>query len=111
MTNIVRKRGDTCAIQREIKSKSTGAAIDISGYSFLLTVNSEKEPANSDNQIFQVSGTITSALSGLVDFFPSVSDASNVGDYFYDIQLTDAGGKKRTIESGRYRVSQDITKD
>jgi len=35
---------------------------------------------------------------------------SQVGDYYYDIQLTDGADKINTIRRGKMAFSQDITK-
>jgi hypothetical protein len=36
--------------------------------------------------------------------------ADNIGNFYYDVQMLDGGGRKRTIVSGRYKFSQDIGK-
>lgn len=110
MTDIIRKRGDTYAHEIEVTSESTGSVIDIAGFSFLLTVDTEKLPSNSDNNLFQITGSITDGPNGLVEFVPTPQQADNVGNYFYDIQMTDGAGRIRTIDSGKYKVIQDITK-
>lgn len=109
MTDIERKRGDTYAIELSV-TDSSGTAVDISGYSFLLTVDPEKYPASSDNNLFQLTGTITSALSGTVEFSPSAANTDAVGTYYYDIQMTDSGGLISTLDSGKFKLVQDITK-
>lgn len=38
------------------------------------------------------------------------SDAVSVGTFFYDIQLTNAGGKKQTYIYGTITVRQDVTR-
>lgn len=114
MTNITRKRGDTYADEWEVTSETTGAAIDITGYTFLLTVDPEKAPEDDTNNLFQITGVITDAENGLVEFAPSSVQADNLGSYFYDIQMIDDTSptpRKRTIDSGKYKFVQDITKD
>lgn len=109
MSTITRFRGDTAADQFTVKRD--GAAVDITGCSFKLTVNSEQNPTDTSTQLFSISGVITSAVNGEVDFSPTSLEADQApGDYFYDIQMTDGTGAKQTIEKGRYRFKQDITK-
>lgn len=110
MTDITRKRGDTYADEFAITSETTGLAIDITGYSFLLTVDPEKTPADATNNLFQLTGTITSAANGVVEFAPNASQADNVGAYYFDAQLTDTAGRIRTFDSGKYKFVQDVTK-
>lgn len=110
MTDITRKRGDTYADQFTIKSETTGAAIDITGYSFLLTVDPAKTPADATNNLFQLTGTITDGANGVVEFAPNATQADNVGSYYYDVQLTDGAGRIRTFDSGKYKFVQDVTK-
>jgi len=110
MTVITRKRGDTYADEIIVKSDITGAAIDITGYTFLLTLNPEKNPTSSDDQIYQLTGVIVEASDGIVGFSPTALQADLVGSFYYDIQLTDPLGKIRTIEKDKYKYVQDITK-
>ena len=110
MTDITRKRGDTYADKWIIVSEEDAIVINITGHTFLLTVDPAEAPTGSGNNIFQLTGTITDAAAGEVKFAPSVSQANNVGNYFYDLEMTDAGSLLRTIDAGRYTMLQDITK-
>ena len=110
MTDIKRKRGDTYGNEFQVISETTGLPIDISGYSFVLTVDPQDDPAGSGNNVFQLTGTITDAANGLVEFAPNATQADNLGSWFYDVQMTDGSGRIRTILDGRYIVVQDITK-
>jgi hypothetical protein len=110
MTDIERKRGDTYADEFEIVSDTTGAVIDISAYTFKLTVDPSPEPTDATNNVFQLTGTITDGPAGLVAFSPDATQADNVGEYYFDIELIDAAGKKRSVEKGAYTMTQDITK-
>lgn len=111
MTDISRKRGDTYADERVIIDKDTGLPIDITGWTFLLTVDPSNEPTDSANNIMQITGVITDAAGGVVEFAPSALQADSApGAYWFDIEYTDATSRKRTIETGRYVIQQDITK-
>ena len=108
--NIERKRGDTKAIVFVITDEND-AAVDISSWSsFLLTINSEKKPVNTDNQVQQIIGAlVTTGTDGKVGFSPDGTSA--VGSYFYDAQAIDGSGGKCTFAEGKYKITQDITKD
>jgi hypothetical protein len=110
MSDIERKRGDTYADEFVLTSKKTKLPINITGYTFLLTVDPEKAPLNSANNVFQLAGTIVDAAAGRVSFAPDATQSDRVGTFYYDVQMVDATGKKRTIAEGKYKLTQDITK-
>lgn len=110
MSDIDRKRGDTYADEFTVKSAQTKLPIDITGYTFTLTVDPEKAPATADNNLYQLTGTIVDAPSGRVEFAPTAMQANQLGKFFYDVQMVDGAGRKRTIVSGKYTYLQDITK-
>jgi glycine cleavage system H lipoate-binding protein len=108
--NIERYRGDTIPDQFTIKD-SAGVAVNITGYSFLLTVNSEKSPTDTTNQLYELTGIITDALNGKVEFAPSAVQADQTpAGYFFNVQMTDAASAITTIVVGKYKYIQDITK-
>lgn len=110
MTDIERYRGDTAADEWTI-TDSAGVAIDIAGFSFILSVNSLENPPDNTTELYNVSGTITAALSGIVEFSPSALNADQKpAVYYYDVQMTDTGGRLKTIDKGKYTYNQDITK-
>lgn len=110
MTAISRFRGDTHAIPRTMRSRRTGAIVDITGYTFKLSVDTLKNPTDEVTQVFKLTGAITNAELGEYQFSPNTSQANNVGDMFYDIEVTDAGGAIETVEKDKYNVGQDLTK-
>lgn len=110
MTDITRKRGDTYADEFIIKSKTTKLPINIAGYTFTLTVDPSKAPVDDTDNLYQLTGTIIDAANGRVEFVPSAEQADNVGSFFYDVQMIDGVGRKRTIVSAKYKYEQDITK-
>jgi hypothetical protein len=107
---IIRRRGDTKSIDITLVDEN-GVAISISGYTdFLLTVNTEEEPINTSNQLFQLVGTIVDAPEGKVSFTITTSDADNLGEFYYDAQYTDTNAEKFTFVEGEYIMPQDKTK-
>ena len=110
MTEIIRKRGDTYANEFIIKD-SAGTVIDITGYSFTLTVDPQKNPTDDSNNLFQLAGNITDGPNGAVEFAPSAVQADQEpGTYYYDLQMTDLSGAIRTVALDKYKFVQDITK-
>lgn len=110
MTDITRVRGDTAKIRRRITVEATGLPVDITGCSFLLTVDPEKKPLTSTNNLFQLTGTIVDALDGVVAFPITATQADEIGKYYYDIQMTNPDAELLTIDSGKFTFTQDITK-
>ena len=90
---------------------SAGVAINITGFTFKLTVNSEKDPLTAANEKFTIVGALTDAVNGKVAFSPTISDTDIAPDtYFYDIEQTDGGGAISTLIIGKALIIQDITK-
>lgn len=110
MSDITRKRGDTYADEFVLKNKKTKAPLDITGYTFVLTVDPEKAPLTDDNNLYSLTGVILDAANGRVEFAPSEMQADRVGNFFYDMQMVDGAGRKRTVAAGKYVFRQDITK-
>jgi hypothetical protein len=106
---IERYRGDTFPIAIQVKSRVTDEAQDVTGWTFLLTVNSQRAPSSSASQVFQIEGVITDAANGSVEFSPDETQAANTGVMYFDIQAT-INGKIRTLTKDEYIVEQDITK-
>lgn len=106
---IERKRGDTYADVFTITDKATWEPANLAGCTFLLTLDSRPAPTDSTTQVYQLVGQVD-PLAGKVSCAPSVSQADKVGTFYFDLQLTDATGKVRTVASGTYVYLQDITK-
>lgn len=110
MVAITRRRGDTYADEFTVKSATTGLSINITGYTFTLTVDPSKTPADATTNLYALSGTIIDAAAGRVEFAPSAVQANQVGNFFYDVQMIDGAGRKRTLVVDKYKYEQDITK-
>lgn len=108
-------RGDSYPLEITIKDKATSLPIDLTGYTFLFTVNSEQNPMDGTNQLFQIAGVVDpdQALNiGKVSFTPEIADTAtaNIGTYYYDIELSYAVDRPRTIKKAKFKIVQDITK-
>ena len=112
-TTITRFRGDTEALTFQLVDTS-GSALDIAGYTFLLTISPTRSPADSSAQVAQETGSITSAASGTVTFpVPNTTGGAGViapGNYYWDAQYITPAGTIRTFAHGTWKVVQDITK-
>ncbi len=103
-------RGDSAAKGFTVQD-SAGVAVDITGFTFKLTVNTEKKPTDVTNQQFTITGVIVVALDGTVSFSPLTSETDiTPGTYYYDIEQTDGGGKIDTLIVGKCLIIQDISK-
>ena len=109
MTDYTRTRGDTYADIINVKDSSL-AVVNITGYSFKLTVDTLENPTDSATQVYQLTGSITDAPNGVVQFAPTALQADQRGDLYFDIEMTDGAGKITTIDKGSYTYTQDITK-
>jgi hypothetical protein len=110
MTQVNYYRGDGYPLLVTVKDADTGSAIDITGYTFLLTVNKEESPVDDTRQVFQSAGSVVDGPNGVASFPVLPANTATVGNYFYDIQMTTTGGEVRTIAKDAFVVSMDITK-
>tara|TARA_R110000803_G_scaffold28011_5_gene65080 strand:- start:4058 stop:4408 length:351 start_codon:yes stop_codon:yes gene_type:complete len=102
-------RGDSAPIAFTLTQ--AGVAIDITGYTFQFTVNTEKSPIDNSNEQFSLAGVITVALEGKVEFRPTtVNTDLTPAKYYYDVSMVDAGPFKTTIIKSDFVVEQDIDK-
>lgn len=110
VVDLVVTRGDTKRITFNAKT-SSGSIINVATWtSILLTINSEKEPADDTNQIAQLTGEIaTDGSDGKIFFNPDPNVP--VGRYYYDCQAIDSNSEKVTFVKGKFKVIQDRTKD
>ena len=117
---ICRKRGDTAPDKITVLDPESTATpkdpLDITGFSYKLTVNTEKDPQPVGPPIVgvelaSITGTITDAVGGVVEFPWTPSEADQVADTFWhDIEQVDAGGRVKTIAKNKYIFFQDIGK-
>jgi hypothetical protein len=106
---ISRVRGDTFPFTFTLRD-SAGTAVNITGNTFLLTVDTREEPTDASTLVFQATGVVSVGTDGKVTFTLTTPQAATTpGDYFYDLQMT-SGSAIRTVAKSTYTVIQDITK-
>ncbi len=98
--------GDHYPIQLTIKNKSTGEKINLTGYTFTMSVS--KEDSGSPI-IFSVNGVVDpdqTNNTGELSFTPQESDTSDLspGRYYYRIAMFDTSSNKRTIRKGVFQI-------
>ena len=103
-------RGDSFPLVYVFKDKTTGLPINITGWSFKLTVSSEKDPADESTKKFSVDAMLVDAANGKFSFLPTEGNNAEVGKFYFDIQYVNPSGHKRTIAKDVYTVTQDIGK-
>ena len=106
---IERKRGDTYADEFIVTDKRTWEPANLSGCSCSMSLDTRAAPGDSTTQVYRLTGVVK-PLEGVVEFAPTATQADLVGTFYFDVQLTDATGKIRTITSGTYIYTQDRTK-
>lgn len=106
--NIRRKQGDTYPIEATILD-SSGSAYDLTGVTEVkLGVDQRDALVVSDTPDLVVTGSVTDAVNGLVEFPLSAPDAAlAVGTYNAEIQMLD-GAFIITTESFKYEVVGQI---
>lgn len=105
---IERYRGDTKRLAYTIKD-SFGAAINVTGWSFLMTINAECNPDDTANQQAQITGVIDDAAAGKI-YFPFSGVSLDPGTYYFDVQVSDGNAETETLEKSEMKIIQDITK-
>lgn len=103
------KRGDTRTLRLTILD-SAGDPVDLTGATVKLAVNPSEEPSDTSEQLFVMTGVLTDAVNGIVDFTPSIAQATQVPEvYYYDVQVDFPGGTRATVIEGKWTVEPDIT--
>lgn len=104
--DICRIRGDTAAFSFDLKNPDSTDRT-ITGFTYLLTVDTLESPPDNTTQVFQLTGV---EVSPIVTFTQTTDDADNLGDFFYDVEEIDGSSLIRTIIKGNFQMLQDITK-
>ena len=110
--DIEMRRGDSYPFVLTVKDSLTKLPINITGYTFKLTVDPAKDPIDATNNIFVVIGVVDPdqvANIGKVSFVPSKVNTATAGKFFYDIEMF-YGVYNRTIAKYKFTILQDIGK-
>lgn len=112
VTDICVARGDSPVMTFQITDPSDGSVVDITGFTFVLTVDPEPFPADAVNNLFQVTaGPIVGGTTGQVQMQPTTVNTNQPASaYFYDLQMTTLTPSIRTILRGQFQIQQDVTK-
>ena len=112
---IERKRGDTAPDTMTDIDEATGLARDNTGFSYRLTLNTEKDPDPNavppiGTELFEIIGAVGGADDSVsFPWTPAQSDQA-IGTYWYDFERTDGAGKDKTIAKNEYIFHMDVGK-
>lgn len=108
--NLCWARGDDDP--RIFTIKSGGVVVPISGQTFSMAVNSDKDPVGTAAEIFQVLGVfVTDGLDGKISFTPPSGSLDNVAAKevaYYDVNRITPS--KKTLLKGKVIFVMDVDK-
>lgn len=105
-------RGDFYPKVLTITNALTKEPVDLTGIDLILTVNKEKDPIDTANEIFKVNGVVTDPLLGRVSFCPTaLNNDLPKGKYYYDVSAIAGVTSKRTLIKSTWNITMDIGKD
>lgn len=91
--------------------QSDGSPDDITGRTYRLTTSESAQPHDVDTPIFTLTGIITDAPNGIVEFAPTPTDTDiEHRTLYYDIEETDGGGRVKTLLIGTCLITADISR-
>lgn len=107
---IERFRGDTKPVV--VTLMNGGVPLNLTGCTnFVMTADPEREPTTSAANIFSITGSISGdPLVGMIEFLPSAIEMDHVGNFYFDVQYSDARGFTTTAGKDKLILKQDITK-
>ena len=104
-------RGDDDPKTFTIKD-GAGVVIDISSWTLSMAVNTDKDPATTANEIFNVTGSfVTDGTDGKISFTPPAASLDAVtapGSAFYDVNRITPS--KKTLVKGKVLFIMDVDK-
>lgn len=105
-------RGDSFNIVFTLKDAATGLPLNLTGSTFILTVDRKQNPVDNTTRVFTVNGSLDAdPTTGKVSFKPTTTHTANAGSFFYDVQMTTAATSQvRTVVKDQFIITQDITK-
>ncbi len=91
---------------------AAGAVVDISVWTLSMAVSTDKDPADTADELFNVAGAfVTDGTDGQIKFTPpagSLDAVSAPGVAFYDVNRITPS--KRTLLKGKVRFVMDVDK-
>lgn len=77
--------------------------LDVTGYTFLLNVDTLENPPDATTQVFSLTGTVTNGPAGVVEFeLDDVQSATDLGRYYYVLHAVDNIGRNLVLAMGRW---------
>ena len=105
-------RGDFYPKILTFTDKLTRAPIDLTGMDLTFTVNSERNPTTTGNELFKIDGVIVDAAAGKASFTPTAENTNLPNaTYYYDVSAAVGVESKRTMVKGTFVIEMDIGKD
>jgi|SRR6056300_47915 len=104
-------RGDDWTLKLNITSN--GSALDITGYTFWMTLKSDIDMADpGDLQVTATQADPTDAAAGIIYITAPRTDTGSLepGTYNYDVQQVDSLGNVQTLLIGKVKVVKDVTR-
>lgn len=104
---ICRVKGNTYVEQVTIRQN--GAALNITGGTVLLTINTLENPPSDATEVTEITGSITDGPNGVVEFTPDATlIAQAAGTYYYEVQLT-LSGVITSVMKGPFEIIERLT--
>ena len=99
-----------------ITVKQNGVAVDITGYTFFMTVKDDINNSDTNANIKKTVTNHTDPTAGIttIALTPTDTDiviSSSTKNYVYDVRMKDTSGNITTLLSGVFKVKQPITSD
>lgn len=111
-----RVTGDTWPFVIDILDADGAPLSTVEDYTYELSVNAEENPADpATSDVFTLTGTVTDATLGRVEFVPTQEQADDLvpladaASYWYDVVVTDGADRTVTVLKGRLPVTGNIT--
>ena len=103
--------GDSVASVITLTDATTGAAINISGYTFYFTMKYSESDLDASAIISKTFTPVGDGSTGKVILALSSADTSvESKNYFYDLRYKDGSGNKGTLLNGKFYLNQSITR-
>jgi hypothetical protein len=109
--------GDTSAIGFVVRDPA-GDPVDVTGYSFRLTVSRARHPSSAGDQIASFAATVLDGPAGRIGFTPLATSWSTapaqdfhrgIASYWYDVEQVDAVADVHTYGTGRFLLKRGIS--